>query len=121
VSRAESRYDCRPVSQSWDRAPSGTHGQGLVLYEDYCFLCLLGAPSLTRGWVCHLSEVSVFVICACLYRNIDNSIYTGKYVQYAQDLCQSRLCEADYDLSYLTYAMTTAGHLNGSRPDRRQV
>jgi hypothetical protein len=35
--------------------------------------------------------------------------------------CQSRLCEADYALSYLAYAMTTASHLNGRRPDRRQV
>jgi hypothetical protein len=43
------------------------------------------------------------------------------YVQYVQGLCQSRLCEADYALSYLTYAMTTASHLNGRRPDRRQV
>jgi hypothetical protein len=44
-----------------------------------------------------------------------------KNVQYVQGLCQSRLCEADYTLSYLTYAMTTASHLNGRRPDRRQV
>jgi hypothetical protein len=28
------------------------------LYDNYG-LCLLGTPSLTRGWVCHLSKVSV--------------------------------------------------------------
>jgi hypothetical protein len=44
------------------------------------------------------------------------------YVQYVQGLCQARLREADYALSHLTYAMTTtASHLNGRRPDRRQV
>jgi hypothetical protein len=80
----------------------------------------LGRP-LWREGVCHLSEVSVFIIFPYLYRNIYNSIYTGKYEQYVQRLCQSRLCEADYALSYLTYAMTTASHLNGHRPDRRQV
>jgi hypothetical protein len=37
------------------------------------------------------------------------SIYTIRYVQYVQ----SRLCEEDYALSYLTYAMTTASHVNG--------
>jgi hypothetical protein len=42
------------------------------------------------------------------------------YVQYVQGLCQSTLCEADYALSYLAYALTTASHLNGRRPDRRQ-
>jgi hypothetical protein len=31
----------------------------LVLYLDYCGLCSLRAPSLTRGLVCHLSEVFV--------------------------------------------------------------
>jgi hypothetical protein len=53
--------------------------------------------------------------------NIYISIYTIRYVQYVQGLCQSSVCEADYALSYLTYAMTTASHLNGRRPDRRQV
>jgi hypothetical protein len=42
-------------------------------------------------------------------------------VQFLQGLCQSRLCEADYALSYLAYVLTTASHLNGRRPDRRQV
>jgi hypothetical protein len=53
------------VSQSWCRDPSGTHDEILVLYKDYYSLCILGAPSLTRGWVCHLSEVSVFVVFSC--------------------------------------------------------
>jgi hypothetical protein len=54
-------------------------------------------------------------------RNIYISIYTLIYVQYVQDLCQSRLREADYALSYLTSVLTTASHLNGRMPDRRQV
>jgi hypothetical protein len=47
--------------------------------------------------------------------------YPIGYSQYVQGLCQSRLCEADYAISYLAYAMTTASHFNGRRPDRRQV
>jgi hypothetical protein len=109
------------VSQSWCRAPSGTLDQILVLYSEYDGLCPLGALSLTRGCVCHLSKVSVFVIFSCLYRNIYDSLYTEKYLQYVQGLCQSKLCVADYALSYLTYAVKTASQLNCLRPDRRQV
>jgi hypothetical protein len=81
----------------------------LVLYSDYYGLCPLGVPSLTRGWICHLSEVFVMSlrIFTLLY-----TLYNTGYVQYVQGLCQSRLREADYALSYLTYAMTTASHLN---------
>jgi hypothetical protein len=67
----------------------------LVLPSDYCCLCPLGgAPSLTRGRVCHLSVVFVMIFMSC--QNIYISIYTLRYVQYVQGLCQSRLCEADY-------------------------
>jgi hypothetical protein len=59
----------------------------------------------------------IFMLC----QNIYISIYTLRYVQYVQGLCQYRLCEAGRALSYLTYALTTASHLNGRRPDRRQV
>jgi hypothetical protein len=116
--------DGRSVSQSWCRAPSGTQGlmtRFLVLYNDYCGLCPLGAPSLTRGWVCHLSEVFVMFLCRVRIFTTVYTLYTISYVQYVQGLCQSRLREADYVISYLTYDMTTASHLNGRRPDRRQV
>jgi hypothetical protein len=64
--------DGQSVSQSWCRAPSRTHDQILVLYNDYCGLCPLGAPSLTRGWVCHLSEVFVmfYVVSEYLHQYI---------------------------------------------------
>jgi hypothetical protein len=93
----------------------------LVLYYDYCGLCPLGAPSLTRGWVCHLSQVFVMFLGRVRIFTTVYTLYTIRYVQYVQDLCQSRLRETDYALSYLTYDMTTASHLNGRRPDRRQL
>jgi hypothetical protein len=43
----------------------------LVLHGDYYGLYSLGAPSLTRGWICHLSEVFVMFyvrIFTLLYR-----------------------------------------------------
>jgi hypothetical protein len=85
-----------------------------------------GALSDQRGWVYHLSIVSVFVIFARLYINIYISIYSrtvncGKYVQYVQSLCQYMLCDAGHALSYSVCAMTTASHLNGRWPDRIPV
>jgi hypothetical protein len=43
------------VCLSWYRAPSGAHDQIFVTVWQFLF-CLLGAPSLTRGCVCLLSE-----------------------------------------------------------------
>jgi hypothetical protein len=60
------------VSQSWCRAPLGLMTRLLVMY-DYYGLCLLEAPSLTRGLDCQLSEV--FVIFSCRVR-ICTSVYT---------------------------------------------
>jgi hypothetical protein len=65
---------------------------------------------------CRVRIFTLLLIVTVLY-----TLYKMMYVQYVQGLCQSRLCEADYALSYLTYAMTTASRLNGRRPDRRQV
>jgi hypothetical protein len=81
-----------------------THERILVLSDGHYSLCLLGAPSLTRGWVCHLSKVSVFVIFACVYRNIYTSIYniySGKYVQglLSVQALWSRLCLNLFSLS----------------------
>jgi hypothetical protein len=42
------------VSASWFRAPSGAHDQMLITVWQLLF-CRYWAPSLTRGWVCHLS------------------------------------------------------------------
>jgi hypothetical protein len=42
------------ASMSWCRAPSGTHDQTLFPVGQL-LSCPCGAPSLTRGWVCHLS------------------------------------------------------------------
>jgi hypothetical protein len=63
-SESESLYDWRSVSLSWCRVPFGAHDQILVFRHD-CFVLSSfygGAPSLTRGWVCHVSYVSVFVL-----------------------------------------------------------
>jgi hypothetical protein len=65
--------DGQSVSMSWCRAQSGTFDQRLFFFppQSYC-LVFLGAPSLTRGRVCH---VSVFVIevyhsLVSIYKNI---------------------------------------------------
>jgi hypothetical protein len=108
--------DGQSASLSWCRAPLGLMTRFLVLYIDYCGLC--------SSWIAlSVERVGLsFVGSLChVIKNIYISIYTIRYVQYVQGLCQSRPCEADYALSYLTYAMTTASHLNGRRPDRRQV
>jgi hypothetical protein len=102
------------VSQFWCRAPSGTHDQIVSPVWLLRSLSSWGALSDERvglsivGSLCH-----IFMSC----KNMYISICTIRYVQYVQ----SRLCEEDYALSYLTYAMTTASHLNGGRPDRSQV
>jgi hypothetical protein len=57
------------IGPSWSRAPSGAHDQIFVLVWKLTF-CLYGAPSLTRGRVCRLSEsvssirsfVSIYII-----------------------------------------------------------
>jgi hypothetical protein len=46
--------DGQSVSMSWCRAQFGTFDQRFFFVESYS-LVLFGAPSLTRGRVCHLS------------------------------------------------------------------
>jgi hypothetical protein len=73
---SESRYGWRSVSQSvlvsspfWDSWPD---------FEFYILtvvaFVLLGAPSLTRGWVCHLSVVFVMIFMMC------QNIYIGIFI-----------------------------------------
>jgi hypothetical protein len=52
-SKSKSHCDWRPVSKSWCRAPSGAHGQIFIIVWQLRS-CICGAPSLTRGRVCHL-------------------------------------------------------------------
>jgi hypothetical protein len=47
--------DGQSVCLTWCRAPSVVHDQILVTVWQFLF-CPWGAPSLTRGWVCLLSE-----------------------------------------------------------------
>jgi hypothetical protein len=47
--------DSQSVSKSWCRAQSGTSGQRSFFFFWKFLSCHLGAPSLTRGRVCHLS------------------------------------------------------------------
>jgi hypothetical protein len=59
-SQSKIATDDQSVSMSWCRAQSGTFDQRFFLiffFQSYCLVCF-GAPSLTRGRVCH---VSVFV------------------------------------------------------------
>jgi hypothetical protein len=61
--------DDQSVSQSWCRPLSGTHDQILV-FLDVWGLCRRQAPCLTRGWVCHVSEVLVLVRVPRLFANL---------------------------------------------------
>jgi hypothetical protein len=54
-SQSHITIDGRPVSMSWCRARSGTCGQ-ILLTVGKLLSCLCGAPSLTRGRVCRLSD-----------------------------------------------------------------
>jgi hypothetical protein len=53
--------DGQSASLSWCRAPSGTHDQMFSLGSDHYSMSRHVASCLTRGRVCHLSHVLVFV------------------------------------------------------------
>jgi hypothetical protein len=46
--------DGQSANPSWCQAPYGAEGQTFVAVRQLKF-CRCGAPSLKRGWVCHLS------------------------------------------------------------------
>jgi hypothetical protein len=52
-SESESHFDWQSVRLSWCRAPSGAHDQIFIFHWKLQF-CPYGAPSLTRGRVCHI-------------------------------------------------------------------
>jgi hypothetical protein len=54
--KSKSHCDWRSVSLSWCRAPAGAHDQ-MFLLAWKLLSCPCGAPSLTRGRVCHLSVI----------------------------------------------------------------
>jgi hypothetical protein len=116
--RVTFRLTVSQSGSSWCRAPTGAHDQIFIPVRKL-LSCLYGAPSLTRGRVCHLSgsvrSLSVFTH----YLQITN--YQLEYVQYVQSLCQSRFSTADYALLLLATATTAVSHLNGRMLDRRQV
>jgi hypothetical protein len=59
--------DSQSVCLSWYRAPSGAHDQ-IFIFHWKLQSCLYGAPSLTRGRVCHLMLASwrpAFLFCCC--------------------------------------------------------
>jgi hypothetical protein len=53
TSQSHIATDGQPVIKSWCRAPSGAHDQILITVWQLRS-CFCGAPSLTRGRVCHL-------------------------------------------------------------------
>jgi hypothetical protein len=56
--------DGQSASQSWCQAPSGAQDQIFVTVRHLKF-CRWGAPSLTRGWVCHRSRSQRFESSIC--------------------------------------------------------
>jgi hypothetical protein len=71
--------DGQSASLSWCRAPTGTHDQMLGLRSDLYSMCRPVASSLTRGRVCHLSFVLVFVFvkyCNICTMHIYVQVYT---------------------------------------------
>jgi hypothetical protein len=88
--------DGQSASQSWCRAPSGTHGQ-IFSPTHWLFglYSLGGAPSLTRGWVCHSGDFS----CVYVY------IYQGLTLQAHSSKCGNKL------LGNLCFEITTATSL----------
>jgi hypothetical protein len=75
--------DGQSVSMSWCRAQSGTFDQRF--FFSMLLSCLLGAPSLTRGRVCHVS-VFVIVVYSC------PSIFTTNiYIKFKIYMCYKHL------------------------------
>jgi hypothetical protein len=65
--------DGQSVCLSWCRAPSGAHDQIFVQFDSYC-LVHGRAPSLTKGWVCLVSE--------SVNSHSQLSVYTYIYIQF---------------------------------------
>jgi hypothetical protein len=61
--------DGQSVSMSWCRAQSGTFDQSFFFFFNYS-LALFGAPSLTRGRVCHLSVYSQSTVVSQYLHNL---------------------------------------------------
>jgi hypothetical protein len=116
--------DGQSVSMSWCRAQIWDFWPE-NFFRIYC-LVIFGAPSLTRGRVCH---VSVFVIevysnlsLSTKYLHLNYNLESWTHLQYNKiftmytGLVQSRLCTADYALltSYLVYHGSLR-HLNSHR------
>jgi hypothetical protein len=99
--------DGRSVCLSWCRAPSGTHDQ-IFLPVWKLLSCPRGAPSLTRGQVCRLSESQSAVLCQLpVYIIIYILLITNfLYIQYIRGLCQSRISTEDYALFLVASATT---------------
>jgi hypothetical protein len=73
--------DSQSVSMSWCLAQSGTFDQRAFFFvESYC-LVIWGAPSLTRGRVCHLS------VCCQYSIKLSVGSYIGNLQWYLQYLC----------------------------------
>jgi hypothetical protein len=71
-SKSKSHCDWRSVCLSWCRASAGAHDQ-MFLRVWKLLSCPCGAPSLTRGRVCHLSVI-VGSISPCQYVQIFRSL-----------------------------------------------
>jgi hypothetical protein len=71
----------------------------LVLHGDYYGLCSLGAPSLTRGWVCHLSEVFVMSL------RIFTLVYTLAPYTFCAGLRLVLYCEHNPSKTKLVYIL----------------
>jgi hypothetical protein len=125
-SGSKSHCDRRSVSQYilvsspiWDFWP--------VFFFKVSVLSFFGAPSLTRGRVCHWSLQQSVIIYNYLHLNLKmykvlNIYKNNKIYTIYTGLVQSRLCAADYALltSNLVYHGSLR-RLNSRTHDRRQV
>jgi hypothetical protein len=93
--------DSQSVSKSWCRAQSGTFDQRSIFFFKF-LSCHLGAPSLTRGRVCHLSVYSqstvvsqylhkIFTYCVTHIWQLQYSFCVRHIYKHLQAL-RSRLC-----------------------------
>jgi hypothetical protein len=96
--------DGQSAGLSWCRAPFWDSWPDVKSRSDRYSVSRRVASSLTRGRVCHLLYVEVFVKSVHIYIWYSENIYTQyiDYKQYIHGLCQSRQCAADYALSYHT-------------------
>jgi hypothetical protein len=73
---SELLYNWRSVLVSWCRAQIRTFDQRYYFFFESYSLVLFGAPSLTRGRVCHLSVYSQCTVVSIYIKYLHTVLYT---------------------------------------------